>query len=999
MVPDNRGYWRCKDRTLVKLYVHTHTHIYVHTVRSILFIVVRLIVDNMASAFTSYLIASYDAMINKYVIIGCQRTKCDCKRIKNDFENFVIVNKNSYMVCIGYEANQRKRIISGVLVMLGSYLDVTIRGLKAVEETRPLWGTFIVGGVLKTFTICSTLDAFSLHIKETKVVKSIEWYIYIYENQTTTTQPRCRAIKRGVRTRRTLNIIQDSTNKTLKREGLAIIYSHGIIKWIYKRKTWTSNDMSNIPTEYIWINLLNKANKFTKREVTETEYIDLFTAMLVENYNMNNLANRQTLTPVRIFSHILKSTLEKRIKKYGAGCVKLSSSFENTNSKSSLAIAKSNNFQNQDNPLHDGKSNKAIMLIPNVTRTSNEAVKNSNALTFPSDGKNYYCMLNTKDLKSAGEQNTLCDFVITTEETDDLQFFKFIEKFIKIQNTTQTNTNNKIVVINGFITDLKIQDWDLEKLIFVKNEFGHITTKYYGNFILFSTQASILIKYSEEHDCFFSPAETQYWNIKYPEADLLSVAAKEIGVINIRKTQPPKVTVSINNIKGSVATVTSPFHRLLMENSLGINCFMDINETKIREINDISIISYNNDTTTFQIYYDKLVEKLQLNKPMPPVTETNIGKFMRNMSEKLYPLNNMLQQLIPTTGHNKSYETVSIANNPKAIETLVQHRTMICKTKNIKPTYYHNLELRVCFGNMYGNNLEDGVILDSKTATHFPKVVYNACITLAFKFKTIKSMKWTRFIPINSPDKHESLIGCIITPTEALVKCSKHSLVQVAKIGKHFYYLIQFLPKKNGMYDNINVSHIISGSTLKVIIKGSTQVSIGEGSKVCNQYGQKGVICQVRDLSDIWGIDKYGRKVHAQMIYSAASIFGRVTSGQIYSMCTSDDLAIGPNGELIATIRIYVHTLHPYTNLKVFDMKVDTLTNINGFDSQNLSNASFKLRTEQVKDKVEQLFSLLCYNLKFLTPNDLIEYYSITNNNKRKYQALTNKKRKRARQL
>lgn len=957
----------------------------------------------MASAFTSYLIASYDVMINKYVIIGCQRSKCNCKEIKNNFDEFVIRNKNSYMVCIGYEANQRKRIISGVLVMLGSYLDTTIRGLDAVEKSRPLWGTVIVGGVVKAIMNCSTLDAFSLHAKETKTLKSIEWYIYIYEKQDATIGATTNTTtKRVVRSRRSQNAIQTNTsNRSMKREGLAIIYSHGLIKWTFKRKTWTSN-MTNIPNDQIWINLLNEANKFTDRPITESEYIDLFTAMLVEPYNMNNLANRQTLTPVKIFSHMLKSTLDKRIKKYGAGCLKLSAIFENANSKSSLAIAKSNNFQNQDNALQDGKSNKAIMLIPNVTRAANEAVKNSKALSFPSDGVNYYCMLNTKDLKCAGEQNTLCDFVIASEETDECNLYRWLKHLMsRINDDREAKTDNndestnKLIVINGFITNLQAHVWELRHLIAVKRAFGHVTTKYYGRFILFSTQASILIKYSETHNCFFSPAETQYWSITYNESDMISVAAKETRIPNMRKTPPQKITVSINNMKGCVANVTSEFHRSIMEHSLGINCYMEIDKSKLREINDASILSWNNDTSNYERYYAKLANYLRLDEPIAPITSTKLSNFMRNLSERMYPLSDTLTQLVPTTGHNKSYEVVSKIHDAECIEGLKAHRRMICRSSNIDNIFYHNLELRVCFGNMYGNNLEDGVILDSKTANILPKVIYNACITIAFKFKTIKSMKWTRFVPINANDKTESLIGCIITPTEAVVKCSKHSFVQTAKIGNHFYYLIQFLPKKNGMYDNIDVSHIVSGSTLKVIIKGNTRVSISEGSKVCNSNGQKGVICMVRDLSNVWGIDRHGRKVHAQMIYSAASIIGRVTSGQMYDMCTSDDLAIGPNGELIATIRIYVHTLHPYTNEKVFDMKVDTLTNINGFDSQNLSNASHRLRTDEVKHKVEQLFNLLRYKLKFLTPRDLEIYNSRENNNKRKYQALMNKKRKR----
>lgn len=123
------------------------------------------------------------------------------------------------------------------------------------------------------------------------------------------------------------------------------------------------------------------------------------------------------------------------------------------------------------------------------------------------------------------------------------------------------------------------------------------------------------------------------------------------------------------------------------------------------------------------------------------------------------------------------------------------------------------------------------------------------------------------------------------------------------------------------------------------------------GTKIANAFGQKNICSKIADLSHIWGVTRDGRKVHAQILYSDVSVVGRCTAGQLYYMLSSFDLAIGPNKEIIAPIHLVIHSLNPYTNNKMFDIKVDTLTNMNGFDSQLLANVSHALKTEKIMSK------------------------------------------------
>jgi hypothetical protein len=75
---------------------------------------------------------------------------CRCYDIYKDPETFkreVIIKRKSYVACLCYFFETRKRINHcTVPIILGSYLDYRIRGLSAVLECRAQWGTVILKG-------------------------------------------------------------------------------------------------------------------------------------------------------------------------------------------------------------------------------------------------------------------------------------------------------------------------------------------------------------------------------------------------------------------------------------------------------------------------------------------------------------------------------------------------------------------------------------------------------------------------------------------------------------------------------------------------------------------------------------------------------------------------------------------------------------------------------------------------------------------------------------
>lgn len=855
----------------------------------------------------------------------------DCKhyqKYRDDFIGEIIDKRGSYMACLCYLSTQRNRVAhESIPIMLGSYIDFRIRGAKAVLEDRAQWGTVILKGLLKMYSNFSTFDSLSMHVRQTRTQKSIDWYMYVNGS------------------------------------GVALSYNSSCVNWTYCRETSTTDG---------WVSLLNEANPF-KTQVLQSEYIDMFNVVLRYPYSMNDLKNRQILNGPTVMRRYIAYDLNRRKKSKTASGQKLSTAFE----VGALfqALSKKNTFETEDwcknypqtydNTLHEGRSSKTAHLLPSVIRASNAAVRNSNALTFPTDAIGYFCMLNTKDLKSAGEQNVLADFVIMCEETDQLNLFNHLT--LKYGKTDGPN----ILTINGFLINCRTT-WSLNDLVDLKINFPFVTTQYNLPYVRISTRPSIPIKYSEQHDCFFSPAETTHFQIVYPEADMFSITTKELTLESLVKTPPSKSTVSINNIKGSVAKVTSPFHKLIMQNSLGVTCYMDTSDAEIAAQIDDAIMARDQDTSIFEQYYETLSKEFELDQPIK-INATNPKSAMKALL-RMYPPKDLLHEY-KMSNNNSPFMQTCCYGNTKPIQDYMH---IIFNMDNYQSAPVWNLRLMAAFGNPHGACIEDGVVIDSKTLAKLPPVYYNACITVEFTFKTMKQPHSARFLSVNEMQSDpetarlltsttdETLLGCLITEIQVYVKHSKHTRIMMSKIGEHYFYLINFLPKKTGVYDNVCIKHIRKNHIITVVITGQKRINIGVGSKIANAFGQKNIISLATDLSDCWGVTRDGRKMHAQIIYSEVSMISRVTSGQLYSMFQSPDLAIGPNGVFIAPINLVVHTLHPFTNVKVTKVKNDTLTAINGFDSQNLSCTSHSLRTESVQSRIMQTLGLHGFNVDFV---------------------------------
>lgn len=870
--------------------------------------------------FRNSLLCEYNSIIGDLLVINCS-----CYKIYQDeerFKNEIIKERKSYMGCIF-----KKRITHTCIpIMIGSHIDYKIRGYEKVKRDQILWGTFILKGMLHYYTIFSTYDALSMHVVYTKKSYHIEFYTYCKGN------------------------------------GVAIKYKNHIVEWIYEGKHYNSNEDGES-----WIDLLNYSNKYTQEVATSCKYRELFEAMLKYPYDMNSLANRRFLSGPTVMKKYIDYHFEPRSKQTPS----LASAFEN--GTIFVALCKNNQYENVEwfknysqsynIPLNDGRSDKSEHFLSTVTRVVNKGLRNSKkALSFPHDAYGFFCPLNTKDMKSAGEQNVLTDETIISMNTYDMPVYEYIQS--KSQN------DGDYIFLNDHETHCRIK-MDLNALIELKKKFPHVTTRYYRPFVLITTKNSILLKYLHKYKVFFSPAEITEFEIEISETSILSITGKTLNKESYRRNQPAKSTVAINNFKGSVAICHSEFHEFLMKNTLGYSCYMRVVNQK--RLLDSAIIDMNCDISNFTKLYTKYVEPIRNSAIIEDDIHINETiESIRKSILNIYDFSKLLSEYKRMEIHNKStikFTTSKIINKNK--DELNKYLKLILGRDTYDVLGIKNINLYCMFGNYKGATIEDGVILD-KTAVKIINenpIIYNALLTVDFIFSNIAQAKDATFVLVKKPSgfmNSETLIGCLISNNEAVrIRTSTHCEIKQGRISNHIYYLLHFLPSYS--YGDLEINSRVNGKNVSVSIGGVYQGNIIVGSKFANDSGQKNICSRIIDMKDYWGITKSGKKIHAQIIYSDSSIMGRIPSGQLFNMLNSEDLAIGPDGIFIAPIDLVIHTIHPYTNNKTFDIRVDTLTNTNGFDSQNMATVSLALRnsTNKVKLIVNDIFGFHGYQIDF----------------------------------
>lgn len=297
------------------------------------------------------------------------------------------------------------------------------------------------------------------------------------------------------------------------------------------------------------------------------------------------------------------------------------------------------------------------------------------------------------------------------------------------------------------------------------------------------------------------------------------------------------------------------------------------------------------------------------------------------------------------------------------------------ESKNINN---YQIKLYTAFGDIEGCTVEDGFIIDSDLIQNGPKKLLSTTLTIRlseqfnlseYTQKNLLDSTKCEYTPIDYYINNLIIFGIFISDKPINLSQNKRVKILKSKIGNHYYYLITYKTYFH-MDKSLKIESYFDRKKSMICLHFRRFINMNVGWKLCNMYGQKGVVAAVRDLSKFAGYTIDGKLVKPQILMSKQSVIGRVASGQAIDMLCSKDIAFSESGEVISPLGYTIHYIEPTTKYKFSQIRNDAMTNQNGFDCNNMTSSALLLLQQFNKLKIPlpfalNLFKLTGINIKF----------------------------------
>uniref|UniRef100_A0AAU8GCY0 DNA-directed RNA polymerase n=1 Tax=Faxonius propinquus nudivirus TaxID=3139431 RepID=A0AAU8GCY0_9VIRU len=994
------------------------------------------------------MLLEYNKNFAKYIIYNCS-----CYKKYIDFTKYVFINRNSYLCCICICIDENYKIMHLKFpIMIGSLIDDQIRGISKNDEH--LFGSFIIEGIFKVINYFSTnnlTNGYVYSIRSNKKRNSEKVYLInlhknnihlklkynpnnatpiesdIYDDIYTKNEI---IKKRYAQSDNLINaeqneLLENSDDEFIQPEKKFKVNSNIIKNFKKSKRIYTQTYKANLidkSKNMTWMQFIQQNSPFPEIKFTENDYTKYFDACLQYAPKLDELSNKTCISPSNILNRILnylinevknsnKGTIQTRLTNMS---MKLTLIFLNGNMFFVLSSKIDTKILSEYKTIYQSVESQKLHLISElnvvVKRSINAKTRNSAALEYPEDGFGFYCPIDTKDIKGAGENMSLAQLVISPPA---IEFKNLIPILNKLCNK---NNNGLQIVINSFLTHYYI---DANDLILLKKACPILPLMMYGAYLNVSTIGHVVMKYSDKYNFFVTPYEYRYlWTDafeKYHNHLNYSPCAMYLPSF-IELAQPAKRVVSHTTIKGRSGIILNKFnaeifihtisasaaaiiHRIdpedkIVEVSLCENCSdklkipIDLNDPHMRyykfaekenkqipqNIIDIfekikKIDNIYDTTECYGMSYNEILDNA--NK-----TITNILRIIDKWQQDNYILiaknestsfKNIDDDSDLILLHTQRYNilidnNITIKNEDiKYIYANKQNPLYVMETTKIKKDYNNKIKINpnqnhpphitvyACYGDFYGGTDEDGVIIDKTLVENGPFKLIST--TLSVKFSEIKKKLKKNKTTSNS---------CVYIPINSI--CDTLIMFGLIESPERLSVTksknVTVIESKVGniyrYFISITLTSIhekvvessFNPNTSNVTIHFRYVCTLGVGIKISNLHGQKGIVCKVEDLSDIIAYKKDGTIVHPQILYSSVSIVGRTTSSQIMSMLNQKDIAFTENGDIIALQGINIHNIEASIKSKKSSIKNDLMTTENGYISNKLPYTNLILQQQ-----------------------------------------------------
>lgn len=736
------------------------------------------------------------------------------------------------------------------------------------------------------------------------------------------------------------------------------------------------------PPPIDWVALLNQASPLAGlHNVSKEDYEEFFNSVLQHAPKLDDLSNKTVIWAVL--------TLHRAIQKFLSSCVSLSS----VKSKLLHAIRSGNMFvsytsknkveQNRTSVINAQRSvyetietnkyNTMGLGLGSVKRNVSSQVKNSKALHFPRDGRGFICPITTKELKGAGEIVHYTPLTINSVAVCPTEMQTLLEQLHVANGKYQ-------VAWDGFLTNYYIQAEDDKQLILkIKSLQPLVVLHVYGRFVNFLTQGAIPVHYSVQYRYFFSSFEINAIPDAFKGNDNLLNYSPYVFHLHeyINKALIPKLGVAVQNLKGSCTEFTSErlVHAFL--HSVGYNSAL-LHVVPNMRVVEIKLFPHSScDPLKVPILEDPMrVRSFYLQLAEEPVSEEERTtpsyintinrlfnvialrnsetrqeihgyKFSDIIKNAPYHFANIQSQIDryskPAMGLYTTTETKpggkKKTNRTRIYKDKLERRPLpnTVPSLRLSPDESHrcHVMLYCAFGDIAGATTEDGIILDKTLCEKgFRKLGAILLKVLWKKHPSNESKRLHHYMSYTGSNVYDSkrnmiFVGVLESSIELTpIKSKNISIVYINLNGIHQY----FISLNNIIAPVMAVESYFSETHMLLLLHYRFYKFLGVGTKIANLHGQKGICSAVADLrqTKMFGYNTAGKKVYPQVLFNTSSLIGRLVASQVCSQINSPDLALGPNGLIIAPIGIIVHHREPPI-LSNQVKKCDLMTAENGF--------------------------------------------------------------------
>lgn len=893
----------------------------------------------MNDFYTNYIISLYNTLFQEMII-----NSCECYKMYKDFDQCIFKNQNDYFCCIQlsfkFKEKTEKKISHRTLpVMLGSYIDYSIRGEENLNYHQ--FGCFIIGGFLRNVQNFLTNNLRNCYIYYNRKfdTKQVIFHDFDYENKL---------------------YMKLSFNKKIS-------YSiHKINPIQYTRQKISLDDKK---TNMSWITFYNNINPY-KKNCTEQEIIDYLKQYLENGPHLDDLQNKICLpSPAILHKAIMffvdrvtdPSHISQTINNIKITMKRGNLYFILTNQ---TIYKLSNEYQCIYNLLEGHKITTPYLYNDVVKRNVSIQTKNCKALEFYQDGKYYIDSIYTKELCGAGEHFKFSMVVFPAMPIKISSFINSI-KFLSSKNKPYR------VALYNYITDYYLSLEDIKKIkqkntflsfqIFKRNENTWWCCIY--------NEGYSVMKYSKKYKIFITPFEYKFiYKDAFDPNDIKYNFCNKTACFpqSFVKTLPPKLVVSLNNIRGACSVIKDQQILDFFINSIGYNNSLIHNQSLLT---NEAKLKFKDHETALKVGYLESDSYLKF----AVLSENN--QYPKNLIDFFIKFKNIHKTKIHDDVEEKGFKLSSVL--PKKDWNIIKKNIKNINNYNFPKKYiklidvdletsaFNGILLYTVFGDIEGYTNEDGIILDKSFVENGPMNLISMTLNVHIKHSKYLNKKSKplygkiNYKTINQVIGDYMVFGIIQTCDELSFNSSKNVIIRLEKIKNIYNYRISI--ENFSSYPKVLESYINDTGVLTIHYHHFKKIGIG--SKITNVYGQKGIVSAIKDLSTIKAYDFEGKLVHPQIMFSPISIIGRSVASQVYEMLMTNKVAITESFCLVSPIHYNIHNIESSTKGKLNSPMQDLLTVENGFLANHLANTSQLLNEN--KEKHAQTFDHIIELLKF----------------------------------